>query len=259
VPYSALVERRVLRSAACLRALTDTEAEDYRRFGLRNPIAVIPNGVDTTWAGNSGLHKERFPQVGERPTLLYIGRIHPKKGIFDLLRAWRGCKLQRAGWNLSVAGPDSQGNLKLFHSMVEALKLQDCVSYLGMLNGSDKWDALDHCSGFILPSYSEGFSMAILEAMSSSRPVLITPACNFPAVVSSGAGLCHAAGVPGTLDMLDEFFGFSASERKVMGMKGRDLVQSGYSWDAIGARMAELYESILNNNRPSGGWYQSAL
>jgi glycosyltransferase involved in cell wall biosynthesis len=108
-PYSILIERPNLRRAAVLRALTPAEAHDYRRFGLNNPIAVIPNGVDLTQGPGPDLARSSWPEVRDRRLVLYMSRIHYKKGVDLLVEAWSRLTARFPDAHLVIAGPDFEG------------------------------------------------------------------------------------------------------------------------------------------------------
>lgn len=157
-----LFERSHLEGAACLHALCASEAESIRAYGLKNPICVLPNGVDLpgaqthqppVWAG-------RFP--AHRRVLLFLGRLHPKKGLMNLLQAWTA--VPAGSWQIVVAGWDQGGHQQELQSFVHAHGLGDAVTFVGPLHGAAKADAFAAAHGFILPSFSEGLPMTVLEA-----------------------------------------------------------------------------------------------
>ena len=184
-----LYENQHLRRAACLRALTEAEAQSIRSYGLRNPICVIPNGVDLPDLRES----KAKSQSTNRKTLLYLGRLHPKKNISNLIRAWNETfKSQRSsgdGWVLAIAGWDQSGYEAQLRQLTADLGLQTSVIFLGPQFGADKSECYRACDAFILPSLSEGLPMAVLEAWALAKPVLMTPECNLPEGFEANAAL----------------------------------------------------------------------
>ena len=178
-----LYENQHLREAACLRALSDAEADSIRSYGLRNPICVIPNGVDLPDLRESNAKT----QSASRKTLLYLGRLHPKKNISNLIRAWSDTfNSQRAdGWVLAIAGWDQGG----YESELKRIAAGTSVVFLGPQFGANKSKCYRECDAFILPSLSEGLPMAVLEAWSYAKPVLVTPECNLPEGFEAAAAL----------------------------------------------------------------------
>jgi poly(glycerol-phosphate) alpha-glucosyltransferase len=183
-----LYEKQHLRRAACLRALTEAEAQSIRSYGLSNPICVIPNGIDLP-----DLRESKAITQSESPkTLLYLGRLHPKKNISNLIHAWNETfKSQRSGsrWVLAIAGWDQGGYETQLRQLTYDLGLLTSVIFLGPHFGGEKSECYRACDAFILPSLSEGLPMTVLEAWAYSKPVLMTPECNLPEGFEANAAL----------------------------------------------------------------------
>ena len=237
-----LFEKKHLHGAACLHALADSEAESMRALGLRNPIAVIPNGVD----GGTQPFQES-PSGGER-RLLFLGRLHPKKNLVNLIRAWGRVRdeVRDAGqWKLLIAGWDDGGHEAELKRMVEASGMSASVCFAGPLHGKEKERMLAAVQGFVLPSLSEGLPVAVLEAWAAGLPVLKTRACNLPEGFAAGAALETGTAEESLAASLGRFVSLSAEDRRVMGERGRELVAGKFSWHAIAGRFAELYVSLV--------------
>lgn len=235
-----------LRHAACLHALNESERVSMRRFGLRNPIAVLPNGIDppppatdtpAPWAG-------KLPEGAK--VLLFLGRIHPKKGIDLLLRAMKTDLPEAADWHLVVAGWEQGGHLEELRRLAQDLSLGSRVHFIGAVHGAEKWAAFRHADAFTLPSHSEGLPMAVLEAWAAGLPVLMTRACNLPEGRTAGA----AIEVETTTGSLREGFArlitMDAAECHAMGEAGRVLVEARFTWDILGRQMRETYRWLLS-------------
>jgi glycosyltransferase involved in cell wall biosynthesis len=246
-----LYENQHLRRAACLRALTEAEAQSIRNYGLSNPICVIPNGVDLPDLGESNA-KTQSPNP---KTLLYLGRLHPKKNISNLIRAWNEpFKSQRASgdrWVLAIAGWDQGGCEAQLRQLTTDLGLLTSVIFLGPQFGGDKSECYRTCDAFILPSLSEGLPMAVLEAWAHAKPVLMTPECNLPEGFEVHAALRIgttpeeiAAGLKALREMSDD-------DRSQMGDHGRALVATRFSWPRIGEQMRRVYEWMLGAEMPN--------
>ena len=247
--YSAVAERRNLLGAACLHALTRTEAEDYRRFGVQAPTVVIPNGVDTPSKVDARVFTGRFPQLLGKRVVLFLGRIHPKKGLDLLLEAWGGLHARHSDAHLVIAGPDAGQILPHLQEMVKQNSLGASVTFAGMLTGDVKWSALAHAHVFVLPSRSEGFSAAVLEALSCGTPVAITHPCNFPAVSQSGAGWVTDPEAQNIQTVLDTALRLAPDEHVQMRLAAVALAKS-FSWSVIGGQFAGFYDWILGGPRP---------
>lgn len=251
-PYWRLVESRGLRQATCLRALTRTEVDDYRRLALRNPIAVIPYGLETPEVSSPGLFLQRFPTLAGQRLILFLGRIHYKKGVDLLCRAWAGVSRRFPEAHLVLAGPDFESTRATVEALVRELKIQERVSFTGMLAGELKWSALAAAEVFVLPSYSEGLPVAVLEALGMGKPVIITRPCNLAEVGQAGCGWVVEPDVAQLKAALTEFLQAEGSLVRAMGASGRRLFESRYTCQKVGAQMAAVYEWILGGPAPAG-------
>ncbi len=151
-----LYQRRDLCRASYHHTTAEAEAETLRQFRLGVPIGVIPNGVDMAVdMANGG--RRRDGQAGIR-TALFLGRIHPVKGLSLLVEAW--ARLRPPGWQLQIAGPDEVGYRAELERQVSAASLSEAVHFLGPLDGEAKERAFHNADLFVLPSFSESFGMA---------------------------------------------------------------------------------------------------
>jgi glycosyltransferase involved in cell wall biosynthesis len=248
-----LFERSNLDHAACIHC-SAAEFDGIRAFGLKNPIAVIANGVDIP-SNARPLARPAWMGNAPRRTLLFLGRIHPKKGIRELLRAWAQVKSQSPeiarSWLLAIAGWDDGGHVAEVRALAAELALDaGDVVLPGPLFGDDKTAALSHANAFILPSYSEGLPMTVLEAWAQGLPVFMTRECNIPAGFEAGAAI-EATTQPEALArtlasslVRDDLPG--------IGARGRDLVASRFNWASIVAELRTVYEWLTNHGpRPA--------
>jgi glycosyltransferase involved in cell wall biosynthesis len=249
-PYMAMYERRNLASAACLRALTQNEVQDYRRAGMVGSVAVVPNGVTIPPEASAAPLFEKFPELRSRRVVLYLGRLHRKKGIDLLCNAWSRIASRFHDAVLFVAGPDSDGTLFRLQSMTAAAGISNQVIFAGMLPESLKWSALAAAEVFVLPSQSEGFSVSIVEALGMGVPVIISRQCWFPEVAESSCGWMIEPDVNQIADLLTESLSISQAERASRQINARNLVESRYTWSAVGKTMVQVYEWILGGCRP---------
>ncbi len=247
--YTALIEAGNLRGAACLHALTAAEAADYRLISRHVPIAVIPNGVEIAPA-TSARFLERFPALRNRQLILFLGRIHFKKGVDILAQAWGRIQRHWPDAHLVFAGPDFEGTRARAESLIASHDLTRHVTFTGMLDGPDKWSALQSAHCFVLPSHSEGLSVSVLEALGSGVPVIVSPQCHLPAIAEAGAGWISEPRVDTLASVLAEALRISGASREQMGASGRALVRSRYSWPVVGAQMGELYSWMLGGRLP---------
>ena len=224
-------ENANLRSAAIMRALCWAEADAIEALGLGVPIAVIPNGIE--------LPATDFVPTPRADTscknLLFLGRIHPKKGIAELIEAWTLAVARsptiRDDWNLQIAGWDDGNHLESLTRLAQERGLRN-IEFTGPLFGKAKQDAYANCDAFILPSYSEGMPMTVLEAWAHRKPVLMTHACNIPEGFVAG-GAYRIETDPQSLAAALVYHLDQPSALAETGDRGRRLVEERFTWERI--------------------------
>lgn len=249
-----LFERSHLRRAACIHC-SKSEVDGIRAYGLKNPIAVIPNGtalprLDRTtprpsWLGSA-----------DRRTMLFLGRFHPKKGIQETIEAWSILK-QRAPqilqeWQLVLVGWDDGGHAERAKHLANKLGVGDSLSFPGALYGGEKAATLEHSDAFILASFSEGLPMAVLEAWAYGLPVLMTRECNLAEGFAAGAAMPLETDPETMAKALAAFMAGPASDRITMGEAGRRLVEQRFTWDRVAADLHAVYTWVLGGGPPPG-------
>lgn len=240
----ALFENRNLREADCLHALNDSEASAMRSYGLTNPIAVIPNATDLPEIA------PRQVRAG-RKTLLFLGRIHPKKGLAELVTAWGAAQARlRDEWQLAIAGWDDGGHLKALRTQIAQAGLDDSITILGPAFGEAKDGLLRKADAFVLPSYSEGLPMSVLEAWAYRLPVLMTAECNLPEGFAAGAAakiFTDPAAMARSLDA-----NLLETDLAAMGEAGRALAEDRFSWPRIARENLHVYRWLVHGGeRPA--------
>ncbi|HWE38092.1 MAG TPA: glycosyltransferase [Isosphaeraceae bacterium] len=241
--YTFLIEGKNLRRASCLHALTRPEVDHFRALAPRTPVCLVPNGVDLApledLPQRSALEAEH-PELAGRFLLLFLARLHVKKGLDLLAPALADVARDHPDLHLLLVGTDD-GALAPFREQIRGLGIDRRVTYLGHVAGEGARRAWGAADAFVLPSRSEGFSMAVLEALACRLPTLITTACHFPEVAAEGAGLVVHPTVADITAGLRGLLECSASERASMGDRGRALVASRYTWDRQAERLAAVY------------------
>jgi glycosyltransferase involved in cell wall biosynthesis len=248
--YGRLVERNNVARATSLHALTLKEVQHFRSFGARNPIAVIPNGVDIPERVDSQLFFNAFPSLEGKRIVLFLARLHTKKGLDLLIESWSAIASDYPDAHLVLAGPDSDGTRPRLEQLILARNVTDSVTFTGMLQDAMKWSALAGAEAFALPSFSEGLSVSVLEAMGMSLPVIVTEPCNMPEVVSHDAGWQIQPDVAELTDVLRELLTNSPIQNQAIGRRGARLVQTRYTWPIIATQLAELYRWVLGGPTP---------
>lgn len=242
-------EARHLRGATCLHALCEAEAKTIRAFGLRNAICIVPNGVDRPGsfeAGTPGWHG-RLPAKAK--VLLYLGRLHPKKGLIDLLHAWRGFDRRadagEGDWHLAIAGWDQNDHERELRQLVETFSMAGSVHFLGPQFGADKDALFRTATALVLPSLSEGLPMVVLEAWSNGLPVLMTRCCNLPEGYQAGGALEIDTGCNGIKRGLEIMAGMTGEERRAVGRAARQLCSERFSQERTSDMMKAVYGWLL--------------
>jgi glycosyltransferase involved in cell wall biosynthesis len=245
--YTALVEGKNLRRASCLHALSRPEVGHLRALAPRTPVALVPNGVDLQpfddLPPRSKLETE-FPELEGKFVLLFFGRLHVKKGLDLLATALASVKRDHPNLQILLAGNDD-GALAPFLAQAEALGVASQVTVVGHVSGErarEVWAAAD---AFVLPSYSEGFSMAILEALACRLPALVTTACHFPELASADGGIIVEPTAEAVTTGLRDLLERSVDERSQLAANGRGLVESRYTWDQQAGRLASVYDWVM--------------
>lgn len=243
-----LYEDAHLQGAACLHALCDAELDAIRAFGLRNPVCVIPNGIDlpdsqadTTLAG------QPLSQANAC-VLLYLGRIHPQKGLINLLHAWK-MATQWSGepgqWVLVIAGRDQRGHEAELKLLAARLGISSSVLFVGPQFDEAKHASYAHADAFVLPSFSEGLPIVVLEAWAHSLPVLMTHQCNLPEGFTARAAVRVNPNVGSIAEGLKTLFALPDHERLAMGERGQQLVEDKFTWPHIAKQMLMVYRWVL--------------
>jgi glycosyltransferase involved in cell wall biosynthesis len=234
-----LFEDANVRAVRFWRALTPKEADQIRATGARQPIVVLPNGLDPASfekpADGVTPIDTMFVKALSKDSrrALFLGRVHPKKGLRLLLPVWAKLAALRADWQLVVAGPDEGGHLAQMRALASSLGLGERVVFTGLITGREKTRLLYSADLFILPSYSEGFPMSVLEAWACGLSVVATRECNVGDISAAKAGWeCDAT--PESLETsLRVALGVSDAERSERGANGRRLIEIRYSWPSI--------------------------
>jgi glycosyltransferase involved in cell wall biosynthesis len=258
-PYFAAVERSSLQRAAGLQALTPNEARQLRNLGLRAPTFVAPNGVDLEEfheLPSRDVFTALYPEVWDRAIVLFMGRLDPKKGLDLLVSAFARMLRTRHPKDvcLVVAGPDLIGYRPALERLIEREQLHEHVVFTGILSGERKRAALAAADVFVLPSRSEGLSVAVLEAMAARCPVIVSRACNMPDVEERGAGVVVGdEDVTALANALAALVG-DAGLRCAMGERGSTVVRERFSWSSVATQMAEVYEDIVTGRQVSSAW-----
>lgn len=237
-----LVQKPALKAVSLFHATAESEYADIRRLGFRQPVAVVPNGIDTP--------RHRDVLHDDVRTLLYLGRIHPEKGVDTLLRAWHAVSTRFPEWRLRIVGPDNRGYRPNMKALAAKLGLAR-VEFIDALYGEAKFDAYRSADLFVLPSPSENFGISVAEALAMGIPAITTKGAPWAELGARQAGWWIDIGADPLAECLEIALTKPRDVLQAMGERGREWMQAEYSWPEVARKMIEAYRWILNGgNKP---------
>lgn len=242
-------QRRDLDSASLFVATSMPEHESLRTLGLRQPVAILPNGV----GGNAyEASEDGVPDRGaeHKRTVLFLSRIHPVKGLSNLVEAWS--RMDNTGWKLQVVGPvvDADHHRALV-SRIQALGLQDSIEFMGEADQRRKHDFYRSADLFVLPTFTENFGAVVAEALTHGLPVITTRGAPWSDLETCRCGWWIDIGVEPLADALSQAMGLTDEARLAMGKRGREYVKR-YDWSVIAGQMMSCYRWLLGmEDRPT--------
>ena len=235
---SCLGQSSSLKGAAAFHATSTDEACHIRAQNLRQPIILSPNGIDIPPCNHI--------YTGGRRTLLYLGRLHHKKGIDMLLQAWMFLEPEYPDWDLRIVGKGSDAFETELRRDIANRGLNRVIVD-GPLYGDDKLAALQQADLFVLPTRGENFGVVVAEALAAGTPVVTTTAAPWAQLEDYRAGWCCPPQSISIQSSLARALAVDADSLMEMGMRGRAWMQRAYGWVEIGARMANAYEWLLQD------------
>ena len=208
---------------------------------------VTPNGVEQSRFEALPSPQRlirRFPKLKGKRVILFLGRLHPKKGLDILARSFSTVARHFEDAVLLIVGPDKFGTRENMEAILRSKGLLDRTLFTGLLTGEDKLAAMSCADLFVLPSHSDVLGIAVLEAMAARLPVIITKGCEFPEVSEHGAGLVVETGEKPIAEAITMLLS-DADMREQMGQQGRKLVIERYTWQVAAATMANIYKTLV--------------
>lgn len=238
----ALFQRNDLKQAACIHATAKMEAENIRNLGFKNPIAVIPNGIDLM-----EFPLKKGKSKTEKQTILFLSRIHPKKGIENMVEAWHRIDASIKGdWQIEIAGNGDENYVASLQKIIDEKGLAKEIQIIGPQFGEAKLSTYHRADLFVLPTYSENFGIVVAEALACGVPVITTKGAPWEELNTHHAGWWIDIGVEPLKEALSMAMKLSDAERHQMGLNGRKLVEENYSIESVAQKMIRLYDWILN-------------
>ncbi len=239
--FYPFLQRPVLKKALCFHATAEAEYADIRRLGFTQPVCILPNGVDVPPLVGSSEGKSRR-------ILLFLGRIHQKKGVDMLLYAWKAVYQRFPEWELHIVGSGKEQYVTMMKNLTKRLCL-DRVSFFGPLYNAQKWEAYRNADIFVLPTHSENFGMTVAEALATGTPAIVTKGAPWEKLEIEGAGWWIDIGVEPLTACLEKAMDESEGRLIQMGKAGRDWMNRDFSWEKIGIRMTMVYRWLLDGGK----------
>ena len=241
--FLSLLENRVLEYASRVHALNSAEREAFLKVNeMDSKVRIIPNGINCPTAIIKELSGKRFE-------LLYLGRLHLKKGVAELLQGLYTLKRNRpdllGNLEVNLVGWGDDSYVAQMKSLARSLGLTDFVHFRGAAFDEEKARYFASADAFILPSFSEGLPMAVLEAWSYSLPVLMTPECNLSEGFERKAAIQVQTSPESLANSIAAMLDTPRDELRAMGQSGLELVRSKFSWDSVAKQYLGMYDEVL--------------
>lgn len=240
-----LFQDAALRDAQVIHATCESELESCRKFGLKQSITVVPNGVDVSPSDEL----TEKPGDGDRPAVLSLGRIHPKKGLERLICAWGLLENRFPDWDLKIVGPGDAGYVDELAALAVAQGTNN-VQISGAVAGLEKTRLLQRAELFALPTLSENFALTVAESLVCGTPVISTKGAPWSGLESHDCGWWIDHGVEPMAATLEMAMLLSPQQRRDMGSRGRHWMEKDFSWEVISRQMADLYRWVATGEEP---------
>lgn len=239
LPALLLYQRKAVKLANCIHSTAESEKENLLKLRLNNNIFIVPNAVD--------VEAIRIKQTWKRTgNILFLSRIHPKKGINFLIEAFSQIN---ENWYLIIAGDGEQSYINDLKSLAKQRGVSERVSFIGAVYGDEKWNLFRNADVFVLPTYSENFGIVVTEALACGTPVITTKGTPWQELNTRHCGWWTEIGTEATLKALQAFSSCSEQELEAMGRNGRSLVEEKYSIKSEAVGMVNNYKKIIESNK----------
>lgn len=237
VPALLLYQKATVKKADYLHATADSEKENLLKLGYNTQIEVIPNGIEVE---NIVLKKD----WERKKRILFLSRIHVKKGIEFLLEATALLKDKLDGYVIEIAGEGEKEYIAQLKQKAKELQIESIVQFCGGVYGDQKWELFQEADVFVLPTFSENFGIVVAEALACGTPVITTKGTPWEELESAHCGWWTEIGTQPTADALNKFLQLSVEELEAMGRNGRKLVEEKYSSRKMAEDMVNLYHKV---------------
>lgn len=233
-------QKRDLQKASCILATANLEAKHIRNLGIEGPIAIIPNGIDV-----SEYQCRPTSTKNTKKQILFLSRIHNKKGIEFLINAWELLKTRYPDWNVVIAGNGEESYIQQLEELIIEKKLQNCVEIIPPVFGKEKYKIYCESSLFVLPSYSENFGMVIAEAMSCGVPVITTMGTPWQQLNEKQLGWCIELSLDNLIATLKTAVESGRDSLFEMGQRGSQYIYNTFQYQEVAAKNKAVYQWLI--------------
>lgn len=237
VPALWLYQKAAVQRADCVQATAESERDNLLKLGYNSNIKVVRLGIDA-----ESIEMKRSWKRSRQ--ILFLSRVHVKKGINFLVEAADVLRNELQGYKILVAGEGDADYVEAMKRMISDRGLQDIVQLIGGVYGDEKWRLFQTSDFFVLPTHSENFGLAIAESLASGTPVITTVGTPWSDLNSSEAGAWIEIGTEPLVETLRKFIRLTEDELEAMGRNGRKLIETKYSAHVMAEQMMEVYKGL---------------
>lgn len=237
VPALLLFQKAAVKKADCLQATAESEKQNLMKLGYNSNIKIVKLGIDA----ESIAMKTSWKKSKQ---LLFLSRVHVKKGINYLIEAADILRDELQGYKILVAGEGDAEYVASLKQQIMDKGLQDIIQLIGGVYGDKKWELFQTSDFFVLPTHSENFGLAIAESLASGTPVITTVGTPWNDLNSSNSGAWIEIGTQPLVETLRRFLSLSDGELEAMGKNGRKLIETKYSAKVMAEEMMKVYDSL---------------
>ena len=238
LPATLLYQRRAVRLADIVHATAESEKNNLLGLGWNGCVRVIPNCVQIDGIGMKTSWKRR-------KRLLFLSRVHVKKGIEFLIDAVADLRDELCGYEIVVAGPGEKAYVEKLKKLTSERGVGDMFRFTGSVFGEQKWQMYKEADLFVLPTHSENFGIVVPESLASGTPVITTHGAPWEELNTHKCGAWIPIGKDSLVQALQSFLEKTPEELKEMGWRGRELVEERYSSQKVAKQFVEMYESLI--------------
>ena len=237
-----LYQRKDIDNASAIQTTSEIEAKHVHNLHFKSPISVIPNGIDvSTYSCRT---EQSYAKIKKQ--VLFLSRIHPKKGIEVLIDAWELVHKEFPEWKVIIAGNGEERYIHKLSTRIESKHMTDCISIVPPIYGEEKRKLYCESSIFVLPSHSESFGMVIAEALACGVPVITSSFTPWKILNDSGSGWSIDLSVENLATSLANALSLNPKVLFDMGQRGRELIENNYNYTTVAQKNLQLYNWVLN-------------